>query len=153
METEQLQVEKEEKNSPKSKIKKVKVVQATGKRKAAIAKATLYPEGKGIVRINSQLLAKIEPLISRHFIGEPLVLAGDVANTVNIDVTVTGGGFSGQAAAARLAIARALSNYDKKLKKIFSGYDKFLIVADTRFKEKRKPNDSKARSNRQSSKR
>ena len=154
METEQVQVQKEEKVvKQKAKPKKSKTFQGTGKRKTAIAKATLYPEGKGVVRINSLLLNSVEPAVLREFMKEPLIIVSDVAKTVDIDVTTSGGGFSGQAAASRLAIARALVNYDKKLKKNFTTYDKFLLVADTRFKEERKPNDSKARANRQSSKR
>jgi len=84
---------------------------------------------------------------------EPLILSEDMANNVNIDVTVTGGGISGQADAARLAIARSLAEYSKndKLRNVFLKYDRHLLVADVRMPEPSKPNDSKPRAKRQKS--
>ena len=84
-------------------------------------------------------------------VSEPLVLAGDVSKKVNITVNSVGGGVTGQADAIRLAMARALVQHDKKLKKIFDEYDRLLLVADVRRKEVCKPNDSKARAKRQKS--
>ena len=130
---------------------KNKTYQSTGKRKSAIAKATLYPEGKGIVRINSVFLEAIPMTISKERIREPLTLAENTATEVDIDVKVRGGGWQGQTEASRLAIARVLSNYNKKLKKVFLDYDRHLLIQDVRFKETRKPNDSKARAARQKS--
>ena|SRR3989338_3325256 len=127
-----------------------KTIQTIGKRKSAIAKATLSA-GKGIIRINRKLLDTIQPEFLKHRIMEPLLLSDDVWQKVDIDVNVSGGGVQGQTEATRLAIARALVEFNKKLKKTFSDYDRHLIVADTRFKEVRKPNDSKARSSRQKS--
>ncbi len=129
---------------------KSKAIQATGKRKTAIAKATLKP-GKGMIRINSKRLSTITPSLSRERISEPLVLAGEDAKKVSIQVTTSGGGWSGQTEAARLAIARVLTKFNKKLKKTFSDYDRHLLVADVRRKEVCKPNDSKARAKRQKS--
>ncbi len=82
---------------------------------------------------------------------EPLLLAEKTANDVDINVVTEGGGVAGQTEAARLAIARALAQYDKKLEKVFLSYDRHLLVADIRRKETRKPNDSKARAARQKS--
>ena len=70
---------------------------------------------------------------------------------IDIDIQVNGGGANGQADAIRLAIARALVEHDKKLKKTFDDYDRLLLVADVRRKEACKPNDSKARAKRQKS--
>ncbi|MBT3835738.1 30S ribosomal protein S9 [Candidatus Woesearchaeota archaeon] len=128
----------------------MKVIHTQGKRKQAIARATLR-DGKGNVRINGQYLDNYSTEISRLRIKEPLVLVGDVAKKVNIDVTVIGGGENGQADAARLAMARALVIYDNKFKKTFDDYDRLLLVADVRRKEVCKPNDSKARAKRQKS--
>ena len=80
------------------------------------------------------------------------MLAGDLANGVDIHVSVNGGGFNAQAEAARLAIARALVKHSKKLEKVFLTYDRHLLVADVRRKETRKPNThGKARAKRQKS--
>jgi len=130
----------------------MKIIQSTGKRKCSIAKATLK-EGIGKVRINKILLKNYAPLIAQQRIMEPLILAGDSANKINIDITVKGGGWHSQAEASRLAIAKALSDFDKKLKKVFLEYDRHLLVADVRYKETYKPNDSKARKSRQWTKR
>ena len=128
----------------------MKVIQTKGKRKTAIARATLKP-GKGKITINNQSLENFSSDIIRIRISEPLVLAGDVAKKINLNVSVNGGGVNGQADAVRLAMARALVEHDKKLKKVFDEYDRLLLVADVRRKEVCKPNDSKARSKRQKS--
>ncbi|MEK6828334.1 MAG: 30S ribosomal protein S9, partial [Nanoarchaeota archaeon] len=84
----------------------MKKIHASGKRKTAIARATLK-QGNGLIRINNILIDFIEPKISRLKLREPLILAGDVADKVDIDVSVAGGGTTSQAEASRLAIAKA----------------------------------------------
>jgi small subunit ribosomal protein S9 len=129
---------------------KSKIIQTKGKRKKAIARATLK-EGKGKVKINGIDINNFSIEMSRLRIQEPLILAGKVAEKVDIDVNVIGGGVNGQSDAARLAIARALVEYDEKLEAEFESYDRLLLVADVRQKEVCKPNDSKARAKRQKS--
>ncbi len=134
---------------------KEKVVHTSGKRKRAVARATIS-KGTGKVRINRCRLDLIEPELARLRIEEPLRLAGNIAKTVNIEVNSVSGGWSAQVEAARLAIAKGLVEYtkDDKLKKAFLEYDRHLLVADTRRKEQRKPlTHSHARSRRQMSKR
>ncbi len=135
-------------------MKKSKVIHISGKRKSAIARATLK-DGKGIIRINSKLLDVYEPELAKLRIMEPLQMAGALAKSVDINVNVKGGGWQSQAEATRLAIAKCLIEYskDKSLKQKFEEYDRQLLVADIRRKEPYKPGDSKARSKRQSSKR
>jgi small subunit ribosomal protein S9 len=125
-------------------------IQTQGKRKRAIARATLK-SGSGKVVINGEYLANFGNESVRLRVGEPLVLAGDVMKKIDISVKVVGGGASGQADAIRLAMARALVIHDKKLKNVFDEYDRLLLVADVRQKEVCKPNDSKARAKRQKS--
>ena len=128
-----------------------KVIHTSGKRKRAIARATLK-KGKGIIRINNQRLDTFGDHIVQLRIQEPLILVGEKATEVDISVRVNGGGTTGQAEAARLAIARALVVYDKNLKKTFESYDRLLLVADVRRKEPRKPGrKSKARAKTQKS--
>lgn len=124
-----------------------KIIHTQGKRKRSVARATLRA-GKGKIKINGQYLDNFGTYINRIRVSEPLVLAGDVAKKIDLDVTVIGGGSSGQSDACRLAIARALVEHDKKLKKVFEDYDRLLLVADVRRKEVCKPNDSKARAKR-----
>lgn len=129
-----------------------KIIHVSGKRKKAVARATLK-EGKGIVRINGKLLDVYEPELSRMKILEPIMLAGDLIKKVDLKVTVFGGGCQAQADASRLAVARALMEFSKSkvLKKKFLEYDRHLLVADVRRNEPHKPNDSKPRSKRQKS--
>ncbi|MCX8147550.1 MAG: 30S ribosomal protein S9 [Candidatus Woesearchaeota archaeon] len=134
-----------------AKAVKEKGVHVSGKRKTAIARATLRP-GKGIIKINNIFLERYGNHIARMKIMEPLLIAGDIAKNVDIDVKVNGGGVMSGAEAVRLAIGRALAEYGgKEIKQKFLDYDWTLLVADVRFKEQRKPNDSKARAKRQKS--
>ena len=129
-----------------------KIVHVSGKRKRAIARATLK-DGKGSVRINKILLDNYSNKLARMKILEPLMIAGDLTKAIDINVNVKGGGWQSQAEASRLAIARALAEYSKgeKLKKAFLEYDRHLIVQDSRKNEACKPNDSKPRKKRQKS--
>ena len=119
----------------------MKNINTSGKRKRAIARATLK-QGNGLIRVNHIPIDFLEPKMSRLKLREPLILAGDVANKVDIDVSVAGGGITSQAEASRLAIAKALVIFTKsdKLKEVFLNYDRNLIVADIRRKEPAKPN-------------
>jgi small subunit ribosomal protein S9 len=119
----------------------MKIIHASGKRKSAIARATLR-QGNGLVRVNKVPLDFVHPKMSMLKLREPLILAGDAASKVDIDIDVAGGGISSQAEASRLAIAKALLNFTKsdKLKEVFLNYDRNLLVADVRFKEIAKPN-------------
>lgn len=128
----------------------MKSIQKSGKRKSAVARATLKL-GKGAVRINSQLLENYQPEIAKMKIQEPLILAGDQVQKMDINVRVNGGGWMSQAEASRLAIARCLIESNKSLKKVFLDYDRHLVVADKRHTEASKPNDSKPRAKRQKS--
>ena len=119
----------------------IKAIHTSGKRKTSIARATLKA-GNGLVRVNMVPVDFMHPKMFRLKLREPLILAGDVAAKVDIDVNVIGGGISSQAEASRLAIAKALVVYTKndQLKEIFLSYDRNLLVADVRRKEPAKPN-------------
>ena len=128
-----------------------KTITTHGKRKRAIARAVLKP-GKGIILINDADLENYEPKLFRLKIKEPLILAGDIANQVDIKVNAIGGGISSQTNAIRLAIGKALAEYSPRLKKVFLDYDRQLMVADVRRKESAKPNrHGQARAKRQKS--
>ncbi len=131
----------------------MKAIMTSGKRKRAIARATLK-QGKGKITINNVLLDIYQPKMYRLKLREPIILAGDIINSVNIDVNVFGGGIASQSEASRLAIARALVEYTKseRLKDKFLKYDRQLLVADVRRKESAKPNrQGQARAKKQKS--
>ncbi|MEM0493541.1 MAG: 30S ribosomal protein S9 [Candidatus Thermoplasmatota archaeon] len=127
-------------------------VNTSGKRKTAIARATVK-KGVGRVRINNKPVEIYEPEVARLKIMEPLKLAEQYSDKVDIDVDVHGGGFMSQANAARTAIARGLVAYtgDPALKLSFLSYDRTLLVNDTRIKETKKPLGRGARKKRQKS--
>lgn len=114
----------------------MKIVNVSGKRKTAVARATAS-KGQGRIRINNTPLEIYTPELARLKIQEALFFAGDHASAVDIDVDVRGGGIIGQAEAARTAIARAIYAVtgDERLKENFLNYDRTLLVNDTRRKE------------------
>jgi small subunit ribosomal protein S9 len=130
---------------------KSKIIHTSGKRKTAIARATLKP-GTGKVLMNGRALETWGNNLLRMRIREPLILASKHAPNIDISVNMTGGGITGQADAARLAIGRALAQLDKKLEPVLLDYDRMLLVADVRRKEPVKPNShGSARSKKQKS--
>jgi len=121
-----------------SKSKKVLVL--SGKRKTAIARATVRV-GKGRIRINNVPLEIFEPKLARDKILEPLLLVDKkVWKEVDINVKVSGGGFMGQAEAARMAIANVLLKWTKstRLRTTLRDYDRTMIAGDPRRKEPKK---------------
>lgn len=119
--------------------KSKKILLTSGKRKTAIARATVRP-GRGRIRINKVPLEILEPKIACDKLMEPLLLAKESWRQLDIDVRVSGGGFMGQAEAARMAIARALVKWTKsgRLKTLFTSYDRTMLAGDSRRKEPKK---------------
>jgi small subunit ribosomal protein S9 len=128
------------------------IVQESGKRKSAVARATVR-KGLGRVRINRQPLEVLEPEIVRQKIQEPLLMVGEKWKNLDIDVEVEGGGIMGQASAARTAVARGLLTWikDPALVDMFKHYDRSLLVNDPRRKLPKRPGGRGARKRRQKS--
>ncbi len=128
------------------------VVLTTGKRKAAIARAT-FRKGQGLLRYNGVPLELVEPEIVRQKVQEPLLMVGDRVRQLNISVHVQGGGIIGQASAARTAVARGLVEWlkDDNLRSTFRHYDRTLLVNDPRRKLPKRPGGRGARARRQKS--
>jgi small subunit ribosomal protein S9 len=133
-------------------MKEPKTVNTSGKRKTAVARASVT-SGKGRVRINKIPIEIYTPELARAKMMEPLTIAQDRVNKVDINVTVKGGGVMGQAEATRTAIARGLVEFfdDDKLKENFKKYDRSLLVNDPRRKESKHPLGRGARKKRQKS--
>jgi len=85
----------------------------TGKRKTAIAKATIE-EGKGIITFNKKPLAFLSDLQQLE-ISEPLIIAQDILGDLKFDIAINvrGGGIACQVEAGRLAVARAILKFVK----------------------------------------
>ena len=129
-----------------------KVVNSSGKRKSAVARATVQ-KGSGIIRINNTPVELYEPEIARWKIMESIKIAGNHIDKLNITVNVKGGGFMSQASAIRTAIAKGLVEFtgDPSLKIAFLDHDRSLLVSDSRRKEPKKPLGRGARRRRQKS--
>lgn len=129
-----------------------KAIISVGKKKSATARAYVT-KGKGIVRINSTPIEQWGSYISRSLVMEPVLIAGKVSKSLDININVRGGGAMGQAMASRVAIARGIIKFsgDESLRKDLLAYDDKIIAGDSRVKETRKPNRSKARAKRQKS--
>lgn len=125
----------------------------SGKRKTAIAKATIK-DGDGIISINGKSIESF-PMLQQLELKEPIIIAEQVLGKLNFDISVnvSGGGIASRVEASRLAIARSIVEFSKneKMKPAFVAYDRNMLVADIRRKETYKPGDSKARAKRQTS--
>lgn len=124
--------------------------QATGRRKRAIAQVILY-QGDGTITVNGQSFDDYFPLETlRMIIKQPLQLTG-MLDKYSIKAKVIGGGISGQAAALRHAVARALVKIDSDLKAKLK--KEGLLTRDPREVERKKYGQRKARKRFQFSKR
>ena len=129
----------------------------TGRRKSSIAQVKMIP-GKGKITVNGVDVKTYFPYDTNVMdLMQPLV-ATSTEETFDIDVKVSGGGFSGQAGAIRLGITRALLEYDAPNVDSEDSFRKKLKVAgfitrDSRSKERKKPGLKAARRAPQFSKR
>jgi len=128
---------KEKADKPKD--KKPKTAFSTGKRKRAVARASIKP-GNGIFMFNSHKIESVGNQTVRLILQEPLLLVGDSWKKFNISVSADGGGIIGQAQAARQAVARGLVQMlGDDVRKAFMEYDRNMLVYDPRRTEPHKP--------------
>ena len=123
---------------------------ATGKRKNSIARVWLIPNGNGEIKVNKKDLNKYfsRPLLNT-LIKKPFETINNI--NFNVNVFVKGGGLSGQAGAIKLAISKALVNYDSKFRVALR--KEGLLTRDSRVVERKKYGRKKARKSFQFSKR
>ena len=115
-----------------------------GRRKTAVARVRLFPNGDGTITVNGknggQYFGQRETLTST--VNAPLRLL-EVSDTFNMSVRVVGGGTSGQAGAIRHAVSRALLRVNPEWKQALrkAGF----LTRDPRMKERKKPGLKRAR--------
>ncbi len=123
---------------------------ATGKRKSSVARVILR-SGDGSIQVNKRALEEYFPRSYLQSVAkQPLVQSGYEGN-VDVRIRVHGGGISGQAAAVRHGIARALCDVDPALRPELKR--RGMLTRDARVKERRKAGLKKARKKPQFSKR
>lgn len=123
---------------------------ATGRRKDATARAWVKP-GKGVITVNGrEVTTYFARPVLRMIINQPFV-AVRATGAYDVNVTVAGGGLSGQAGAVRHAISRALDKYNPEYHTALrqGGY----LTRDSRVVERKKYGRKKARKSFQFSKR
>ncbi len=134
------------------KLPEVKVPKhlGTGRRKTAIARVRLAA-GTGKILINGRPFENYFPMESlRVMVTQPLTVTS-TADKYDAEITVSGGGPSGQAGAVRHGLARALLTVDANLRAPLKAEG--LLTRDSRMKERKKYGQPGARKRFQYSKR
>ena len=108
----------------------------TGRRKSSVARVRLIPGGTGVVTINNRTLDNYFGLETLKFIArQPVELLG-LTEKFDIEVKVSGGGFTGQAGAIRFGLARALVQADPEYRAALKKAG--FLTRDSRMKERKK---------------
>ncbi len=128
----------------------MEVINATGRRKTAIARVYLK-EGTGQVTVNKRDVKEYFPTSVLQYTVKQAFEVTQTENKFDINVNLDGGGYKGQAEALRMAIARALVKLNPEFRKALK--DKGLLRRDPRMVERKKPGQPGARRRFQFSKR
>lgn len=110
-------------------------IQATGKRKSAVARVYLRP-GNGRITVNQRNFEEYFPMeTTRNLVRKPLDLV-NVSPEFDILVNVQGGGLEGQAGAVKHALSRALAAFNPELRPLLKKAG--FLTRDARIKERKK---------------
>jgi small subunit ribosomal protein S9 len=126
------------------------VINAVGRRKAAVARV-FVSEGTGKIVINKRDLEHYFPSTLLQFVVKQPLNTLNVVEKYDIKINLDGGGYKGQAEAARLGIARALVKINEEDKPALRAEG--FMTRDPRVVERKKPGQPKARKRFQFSKR
>ncbi|MGQ9804562.1 MAG: 30S ribosomal protein S9 [Chlorobiales bacterium] len=126
------------------------LLNATGRRKTSVARAFLKP-GSGKITINGRPLENYFPIPLQRDNAIKALTVTDNLGKFDVQVNVQGGGTTGQAGAIRLAIARAILEYDENTRATLRKEE--LLTRDPRMVERKKFGRRKARRRFQFSKR
>ena len=128
----------------------MEVINAVGRRKAAVARVYVKP-GNGTITINKKSIETYFPLeIFQFVVKQPLTVL-NISGDYDVNINLEGGGIHGQAEAARLGIARALCEIDAEYRPILKKNG--FLTRDPREVERKKPGQPGARRKFQFSKR
>jgi small subunit ribosomal protein S9 len=128
----------------------MQVINATGRRKSAVARVYLQ-EGKGNITINGKDIKVYFPSeLMQYVVKQPLDVL-NLVGTFDVKANLDGGGVKGQAEALRLGIARALVELNAENKPTLKANG--FMTRDPREVERKKPGQPKARKKFQFSKR
>lgn len=127
------------------------MINAIGRRKASVARVYLT-KGDGTISVNGKDYKDYFPQVHvQSSITEPFSTVNLENNLYSLKINVDGGGYKGQAEAARMGISRALVKLNADFRKPLK--DKKLLTRDSREVERKKYGKPKARRSFQFSKR
>ena len=135
----------------KTNLKKKIQFWGTGRRKKAIARVRLVPAGSGTIIINDRSLEDYFPMGTLQYIVKQPLKEVEAEGKYDVLVNVVGGGYTGQAGAIKLGIARALIEADPATRPALKKAG--FLTRDPRAKERKKYGLKKARRAPQFSKR
>ncbi len=135
----------------KTNLKKKIQFWGTGRRKKAIARVRLVPAGSGAIIINDRSLEEYFPMGTLQFIVKQPLKEVEAEGKYDVLVNVVGGGYTGQAGAIKLGIARALLEAEPETRAALKKAG--FLTRDPRAKERKKYGLKKARRAPQFSKR
>ncbi len=135
----------------KANVKKKIQFWGTGRRKKAIARVRLIPGGNGTIVINDRAFEDYFPQGTLQYIVKQPLVAVEAESKYDVFVNVIGGGYTGQAGAIRLGVARALLEAEENSRPTLKAAG--FLTRDPRSKERKKYGLKKARRAPQFSKR
>ena len=135
----------------KTTLKKKLQFWGTGRRKKAIARVRLIPGGNGTIVINDRAFEDYFPQGTLQYIVKQPITLLEVESKYDVIVNVIGGGYTGQAGALRLGVARALLEAEENSRSALKAAG--FLTRDPRAKERKKYGLKKARRAPQFSKR
>ena len=135
----------------KANVKKKLHFWGSGRRKKAIARVRLIPGGNGTIVINDRAFEDYFPQGTLQYIVKQPLVAVEAETKYDVMVNVIGGGYTGQAGAIRLGVARALLEAEENSRPTLKAAG--FLTRDPRAKERKKYGLKKARRAPQFSKR
>ncbi len=117
-------------------------IHTIGRRKASVARIYMS-KGKGKITVNGRDFKEYFPVETMQFKLEQPFKKVDLVDAFDVDVNVSGGGNTGQAEAIRLAMSRALCEFNVENRSLLKSEG--LLTRDSRVVERKKPGQKKAR--------
>ena len=130
---------------------KKKYFYGTGRRKSSVARVRVYENGTGAITINGRDIDDYFGLETLKLVVRQPLVTTELVDKVDVVVTVTGGGVSGQAGAIRHGMSRALCTLNPEYRAALKAAG--FMTRDPRMVERKKPGLKKARRAPQFSKR
>ena len=108
----------------------------TGRRKSSVARVHVYQNGTGAITINGRDIDEYFGLETLKLLVRQPLVATELVGKVDLVITVTGGGVTGQAGAIRHGLSRALLQVNPEYRAVLKAAG--FLTRDPRMKERKK---------------